>query len=260
MSVSDLRMVELYTQFREVRRSLSELPLANYWDSDAGGRGLRLPHTEAAIDRRRELANAINGYWRELRSAQAWHEVYLPLDAEERVEVLLDHLWSHAAACVDLPYILRGRFIEAVCVLSATVGSSLGRQHSETPEHFSMKEAKRLADSWTSWRALASELSNLGGKEFTAAVGNLRNDRHHGAPDGIELGMRLHAKVSQSEGRNRVSIFIRQPVALAAILAAAEAEYHRSLRCLSAFDALVAEQDSAVTGRFSQKKFSCDSA
>lgn len=254
--MTDERDLELYRQFRGQFQDGSDLglkpaPYPKLFLDDETIDGTAMVYCEMASDTLRELANAVNEFRRYITQLDAWRPVYDAASDDEQYSLLLDHIRPIAHHCLNAPYSIRGRIINATCFVSLFAGRFV-KWPQKRPDwrgkHADMKTAKRLASAWSSWPTLASALGAMNGEDFCLATGNFRDDHHHGHPRSVGMGhvWGVHRVSGEREGWSFASY---PPLAIADLIPLLCTEHHRVRAAFDAYYALLQEQAESVPRR-----------
>lgn len=194
--MDDDKYITIYTQFRRQLQQNTPIqqPLPYDW--------LNLPKTipgewmvyyEMVEDYAREIANVINQFLSGIEKLCAWDKVMLNYKEEEIFYIIHEFIEPLCNMCLNLPYVIRSRFIFSVTHLSYQANRTLlGRDWkddlpSDDQIYFSIMD--KYAANWHSYKRLKQALERLSDKEYQNAVSDYRNQYHHRFPSHIGFGL-----------------------------------------------------------------------
>lgn len=158
-------------------------PLAAVW----------MPYSEMFDEFSQVIANSINELVDYARRLKAWSAVMSTLDNEQTLEVLIEFVAPLATVALNLPYVIRSRFIYATAHLAHQANRALDRNAWKDDLPMDRKIEFRTADKfgkkWRSYEALKQKLEKIAAKDYLDATYDFRNKYHHRMPPQIALGL-----------------------------------------------------------------------
>ncbi len=159
-----------------------------------------------ARDYIRELKNAINSFWSDIRRLLAWSKVYDLSPDECRFDFAVEILDSIASDVLNKPYIVQQRFIYTSSMLlyqtqmildtgfdarKPVKESKIGRAffHELIKEEDPQSKAHRLMDT----------ILKIAGLDFKDSTGNFRNLYHHRIRRNIEVGVSPYVNIVEGK-------------------------------------------------------------
>lgn len=204
----------------------------------------------------RELANSINELTKLVRSLTAWKEVIDGIEDEaEKLGVLSEFVLAQGTIALNLPYVIRSRFIFAAAHLSHQANHA--KQGKEWVDDFPldgdiyMGSAEEYSKGWKRFGKLKLSLEKIAGKAFREDTRDFRNTYNHRFSPRIELGgtgfVTRHVEQGP-EGQSKVwySIGYAGPLSLATIVKVLTAECKHCYKAYDRFKDLVREHEHAM--------------
>ncbi|OEO27853.1 hypothetical protein AX279_00150 [Pseudomonas sp. J237] len=253
--MTDERAIELFTEFR---RNFHTSLVSEYVEPPrlSGGepmRGYMIPFFDAASDTLRELRNSINEFQRWINTLNAWQPIYARSDQSEQFSLLLQHIRPYSALVLGAPQALRGRLIYAATACCGHANYDLHHSNQRlqwADGHVSMKVASRVGQPWTKWPALAEALGDIGQGDFSDETDDFRNQREHGHPRNIALGLTSAISV-RTDGESRSWAFgSKQAIPLEDVIRLSVEQHPLVCRAYRAFCELVEEQFTALMNAY----------
>lgn len=219
--MDDDRALELYGEFRKNYRAQvvveRVVPVATL-DKGNPIPLAKVPFYDLASDTLRELSNTINDFRRWINVLAAWLPIYNRCETEEKLDLLLEHIGTSATLALSAPQAIKGRLIFASAM---SCGHTNYELHRDDPErqwsgkgHLTMKIASRVGQPWASWKMLAPILSELGKGAIYDETDDYRNQREHGHPRNIGIGLTAMFTVEDTKEGRRWAFGARQAIPL----------------------------------------------
>lgn len=131
----------------------------------------------------RELANVINDLTRYTHQLEAWAATVEPLSAEEKLDATHQFIDVLATTAVNLPYVIRSRFIFATAHLchQANITKNPITWIDDLPldGEIYFDTADRAGAGWRKYNPLKRGLENIAGKSYREATHDFRNAYNH---------------------------------------------------------------------------------
>jgi hypothetical protein len=194
-----------------------------------------------------ELANAINHFTHRVHQLQAWASVIQPMSNDDKLKVTHEFIDSLATISVNLPYVIRSRFIFA----SAHLCHQANRSRTgdgwkddlalDTEIHFA--EADRHGAGWRSYNSLKRRLERIGSKSYQSATHDFRNAYNHRFSPRFVLGVTnlVTRSVNGKTGEVRYLIGGQEALDLRTVADLLVVEQGHCDRAFEAFQKLVRE-------------------
>lgn len=201
----------------------------------------------------RELANIINSLTRYTRQLAAWRDVVVKLDNKGRHDVALEFVDPVATIALNLPYVIRSRFIFASAHLShqAARAKLLKAWKDDLPldDEIYFAQAEAAGRPWRNWPKLKTKLERIGDKQYQTATKNFRNTYNHRFSPRIVLGHTnfVTRQVDPATKHVRYGFGVNSPLTLEVVVALIEAQCDHCYGAFEAFQKLVTEQEQEVT-------------
>ncbi|WP_029081818.1 hypothetical protein [Bradyrhizobium sp. th.b2] len=203
--------------------------------------------TEYAI----EIANAVNNLTNHLARIRAWDLVMPSLNDDDRMEALLEFIQPIATDALSLPYAIRSRFIFAIAHLSHQANQALPNFHwsDDLPEDekIGFKEAKRCGQHWLAYPGCKDAFEKIFKGDFEAETLDFRHSHNHRFAPHVMMGLsQFITRKKDAEGNLQYVMGYTQPLELKRIADAIVPQCHHCYDAFEAFQALVAEHETAI--------------
>lgn len=252
--MEDDRAIELYVQFRQNYQNKHISTIIAPSDL-AAGRSLpaytMMPFDSSATDFLRELSNSTNDFRRWINILAAWRPIYDAVDQDEQLSLITEHITPFSTLAMGAPQALRGRMMYA-----AATGCSHANYHLHGGDsrlqwlgsgHINMQVASRIGQPWAAWRDLAPILAEMGHGAIAEETGDFRNQREHGHPRNIGLGITTSVQILDNpEGARGWSIRPSYAISLSSIIDLTTAQHAIAVRAYAALQTLLTAQFEAL--------------
>lgn len=152
-----------------------------------------LPYREMFNEYSRELANSLNDLTNYTHRLKVWASVTSSLSKENTMEATQEFIDPVATLALNLPYVIRSRFIFAVSHLCHQANRSLDgapwKDDLPSDEAIFFATADTYGASWSRYTPLKLRLEKFGDKNYQNATRNFRNAYNHRFSPRIVLGM-----------------------------------------------------------------------
>ncbi|WP_223508710.1 MULTISPECIES: hypothetical protein [unclassified Pseudomonas] len=251
--MEDVRAVELYAEFRRsyqtkrVTTSVTSLVLAG--DQTLPAFPMMMYH-HAVSGILREIWRSTNDFQRWINMLAAWEPIYEACNQVEKLIILGEHIAPIAALVLGAPQALRGRMIFA-----AATGCGHANYHlsGTRPDlqwngsgHLTMNVASRIGQPWANWRQLAPILCELGRGAISEDTDDYRNQREHGHPRNIGMGLTASVSVIEDAGGRSWGIGSKEAIPLETVINVAVGQHAVVVRAYEALCNLAHEQFEAL--------------
>ncbi len=140
----------------------------------------------------RELANSINEMKRIIVSLKAWGKVLGDMNDQEKLDLLVEFIYHSATVGLNLPYVIRSRFIYSVahlCHQANQIKQSEWKDDLPIDEEIYFQEADNYGSNWNTYTNLKVALEQIGNKEYNKNTCDFRNKYNHRYSPMIEIGL-----------------------------------------------------------------------
>lgn len=140
----------------------------------------------------REIANIVNDLGRYTHQLTAWRDVVARLDDDGKMSVANEFVDPLATIALNLPYVIRSRYIFAVAHLchQANHVKQLKSWKDDLPldDKIYFAQADAYGAHWKRYKKLKRSLEHIGAKDYQAATVNFRNTYNHRFSPRIIIG------------------------------------------------------------------------
>lgn len=213
---------------------------------------LWMPYSQMLDEFSRELANIVNDFTRYLHQLHAWAVVVTPMSDEENLEATHSFVDVLATTAVNLPYVIRSRFIFATAQLchQANMTHEMAAWKDDLPldSKIYMADADRSGASWRKYKQLKICIEAIGGQSFREATYDFRNAYNHRFSPRFVVGMTslVTRRVSTRSDQVTYSFGGLPALNLSAVAALLSKERDRCYKAFHAFQGLVHEHEAAI--------------
>lgn len=243
--------------YRQYRQTLKGLPFSGQFMPYNWGNlpdrldALWLPYSTMSEDFARELANTINAFTQDVQRLQAWVIVVEPLSDEKKMYAANEFVDALATTAVNMPYVIRSRFIFATAHLCHQANRAKGPGWKDdlpldTDIHW--KEADECGKPWRKYVRLKQQLEGISGRAYQDATHDFRNAYNHRFSSRFLFGITQLMKrtVDKPTGRVTYSFGGAVPLQLDSLAQLLIKERNGCYRAFDAFQALVHEHEDAI--------------
>ncbi len=246
--MEDEDYIKAYKLFRkELRRVPPSGELISYdWPAlPQNIPGQWMMYFEMLREHARELANILNQFSTYLNMLTAWDRVLGGYEEEESFYFAHEFVNPISTICLNLPYVIRSRFIFSVAHLSHQANMALlpgWKDNLPSDEEIDFSTADRVAGNWRAYNKLKRSLERLGGKSHQTEVSNFRNRYQHRYPPNIHFGLSESVRRQISEtGRVSYAIGYTKPVQIASIVSSLKTQHSIAVACHKRYQELIDE-------------------
>jgi hypothetical protein len=211
-----------------------------------------LPYAEMLREFAPELATTINDLTHGVDQLRAWAAVVPSLSNKQKLHACHEFIDALATLTVNLPYVVRSRFIFATAHLSHQ--ANMVHDHSawldDLPldREIYMAEADARGKRWKTYPTLKRSIEGLYGKAFRAATHEFRDTYNHRFSPRFVIGITqmINRQKDPASGRVSYNLGGLEPLRLDEVADLLAAERDQAYRSFKAFQALVHEQSDAI--------------
>lgn len=256
--MEDDRAVELYAAFRRNYRDKLVPTIVSYPDLASGESmpaSTLLMYNQIVSDSLRELSNSINDFRRCINMLSAWAPIYDASKQDEKLSLLVEHISPFSALALGAPQALRGRMMFAAATACGHANYQLSPASPELQwdgkGHLTMKKASSFGQPWVNWRLLAPILGELGHGSISEETDDYRNQKEHGHPRNIGMGITSFVSVTDHSGGRTMGLGSKEAISLETVIGVGVEQHGLAVRAYEALCDLAREQFDAliVAGR-----------
>jgi len=197
-----------------------------------------------------EIANTINELQRYITSLKAWQNTIDRNEDKERFEIVIEFVSPLATVAINLPYVIRSRFIYSVTHLCHQA-NQIKKQNwvDDLPldEEIYFDVADRYSSLWQSYNKLKLALEKISNKQFQSDTNNFRNKYNHRYSPKIEIGLTgLVTRNVRDGGKVSYGIGYTEPLKINKLVPALTCQYLNCLKAFKEYQKLIEEQISEI--------------
>jgi hypothetical protein len=198
----------------------------------------------------RDLSNSINEYLRYIVDLAAWNSVIEGKNEDETFYILLEFINPVATLAINMPYIIRSRFIYSISHLCHQANRvKLKKWIDDLPPDAEIyfEVADRHAVHWESYKNLKKALEKIDNKDYRVKTNEFRNKYIHRYSQYIEMG--LSGFISRNvdvDGKVSYGLGSRPPLKIARLLPNLKEQHSSCLDSLEKYKFLIEEQISTI--------------
>lgn len=200
----------------------------------------------------RELANIINDFTHYVHQLQAWSEVMAPMTDEEKQEATHEFVDVVATVAVNLPYVIRSRFIFATAHLchQANMTRDFDNWNDDLPldSDIYFDAADKHGAGWRRYNLLKRRLEAINGRAFQAATHDFRHLYNHRFSPRFAVGITNFVTriVDKRNGQVAYAFGGMPPLEMSVVADLLAKERDDCYRAFEAFQGLVREHETAI--------------
>lgn len=245
-------------RYREFRKALKATPCKGKfmpygWSALPDPLPIRwMAYSQMLQEVSNEIANSINDLTRYTHQLEAWNAVISPLDDNKRFEVAHEFIDPLATLALNLPYVIRSRFIFATAHLSNQANSAkLGKTWSDDlplDDEIFFSAADLYGKHWVKYAGLKTRLEKIAGKDMRTATSDFRNTYNHRFSRRIVLGHTNVVTRYVNPATKAVSYGFGglPPLTLEVVIEQLKLQCTRCYAAFGAFQKLVKEHEDAI--------------
>lgn len=248
-------LVELYRQYREALDATvyGARPIAYDWGELPNPlNGVWLPYSEMFNEFSREIANSLNEMNDYSFRLRTWNTVIAPMNDQEKLDAVHEFIDPIATIGLNLPYVIRSRFILAVAHLSHQANRS--RDGASWLDDFPLDNmvyfaaADQFGAPWAAYPAFKRCIEKFGNKQYQTATRDFRNAYNHRFSPRFVIGItQIVTREVDAEAKSIHYTFGGMPaLGLDFVAGLLDEQYQRGREAFSAFRALVREHEASI--------------
>lgn len=211
-----------------------------------------MPYAEMFNEFSQELANTINDLTRYTHQLAAWRDVLARLDDDGKFGAAHEFVDPLATIALNLPYVIRSRFIFAAAHLSHQAGRANApsgwKDDLTLDDEIYFKQADTVGGAWKTWTKLKMKLERIGDKTYQAKTKNFRNTYNHRFSPRVVFGQTKMVTRVVNNKTKQVSYRFggTEPLTLKVVVELLEEQCQACYKAFEAFQKLVNEQERAI--------------
>lgn len=252
-------------RYRQYRKVLKATPFkGRYMPYGWGSLPNSLPfgwmaYSEMFEEFSREIANIINDLSRYTHQLTAWRDVVAGLDDDGKMSVAVEFVDPLATITLNLPYVIRSRFIFAVAHLchQANRAKQLNDWKDDLPldDQVYFAQADTYGALWKRYKKLKKSLEYIGAKDYQVTTINFRNTYNHRFSPRVVIGETqiITRNVDPETKMVRYSYGGTSPLTLEVVVLLLEQQYSHCYKAFECFQELVREHEEAISATLVQE-------
>lgn len=196
-----------------------------------------------------ELANSINQLAITTRKLSIWQKLLETHNEDENIYIVNEFIEPLVTLCLNLPYVIRGRFIFSVAHLSHQANMkkiSNWKDNLVNDRSIDFKVMEKTSKEWGTYPEFRSSLSLLSDTEFSDQVYDFRNKYHHRYPPKVEFGQIQMVSRNMENGKINYGFGYIEPLQISKIVPLLESQHVAAYKSFRKYQVLVNEQISAI--------------
>lgn len=212
-----------------------------------------MPYAEMFIEFSQELANSINDLTRYTHQLAAWRDVVDKLDDEGKFNVAVEFVDPLATIALNLPYVIRSRFIFAATHLSHQAGRTMvpkgWKDDLALDDEIYFAQADAVSGPWQTWTKLKTKLERIGDRSYQGKTKNFRNTYNHRFSPRIVFGQTnvVTRYVDAKTKQVTYEFGGTGPLTMTLVVELLEEQCQRCYKAFEAFQKLVREHEKAIS-------------
>lgn len=199
-----------------------------------------------------ELANTLNALTRYTHQLTAWRGLLTPMGKQQQLDAAVDFIDPVATVAINLPYVIRSRFIFAAAHLCHQANRA--KQGSAWRDEFPLDgkvwfdAADKHGKGWKRYNNFKTRLEKIGAKDYQQGTRDFRNAYNHRFSPLIVLGISqvVTRRVDKANGTVSYGFGGAPALTLPHVVSLLEAQCQHCYRAFDAFQQLVREHESAI--------------
>jgi hypothetical protein len=215
--------------------------------------GVWIPYAEMLREFTYELANSINDLTHSVRRLRAWAKVVPTLTDNQKGHACHEFIDELATLAVNLPYVIRDRFIFAAAHLChqahITCDGSSWADDLPRDRKIKMKHADARGSRWENYPKLKQNLDCMAAEGYSARTHDFRNSYNHRFSPRFVIGITQMVKreeVDKESGRIYYGLGGIEALQLDQVIILLTAERATACSAFEAFQELIHEQSEAI--------------
>lgn len=212
-----------------------------------------------------ELANVVNGLTHYTHQLKAWRDVVNSLDDDGKIDVAVEFIEPLGTLALNLPYVIRSRFIFAAAHLCHQAGmTKVKGWKDDLPlnDEIYFLQADKAGKPWKQYGKFKLKLERVGDKTYQAKTHDFRNRYNHRFSPRIVIGQTGLVTRYVNPASKVVSYGFGGigPLTLPLVVELLEQQCKYCYAAFEAFQKLVQEHEAAITPAVAAELSAMDSA
>lgn len=248
-------LVDLYRQYREALDTIvhEAQPVEYNWGELPNPlNAVWLAYSEMFNEFSREIANSLNELNDYSLRLKAWNTVITPMNDAEKLDATHEFIDPIATIGLNLPYVIRSRFIFAAAHLSHQANRSregaLWRDEFPLDKEVYFDVADKFGALWQRYKAFKQCIEQFGNKEYQAATRDFRNAYNHRFSPRFVVGItNIVTREADTEAKSIHYSYGGMPaLSLDFVAGLMDEQYQLGSKAFRAFQALVREHEASI--------------
>lgn len=247
--------IERYRQYRRVLKATpfkGKIVEYDWGDFPQSLYIIWLPYSQMFDEFSRELANALNALTRYTHQLTAWRDLLAPMTQQQQLDATVDFIDPLATVAINLPYVIRSRFIFAAAHLCHQANRAT--QKTTWKDEFPLdgevwfEAADKHGKGWKRYNIFKTRLEKVGAKDYQQGTHDFRNAYNHRFSPRIVLGTSqlVTRRVDKANGAVSYGFGGTSALTLPHVVSLLEAQCQRCYQAFDAFQQLVREHEVAI--------------
>lgn len=211
-----------------------------------------MPYSQMFDEFSRELANALNTLTRYTHQLTAWRDLLESEDVQTQFSAAVDFIDPIAVVAINLPYVIRSRFIFAAAHLCHQANHA--KQGNTWKDDFPLDSevwfdsADKYGKEWKQYKKFKNRLEKVSAKDYREGTHDFRHAYNHRFSARIVLGISqiVTRRVDESSGGVTYGFGGIQPITLPRLISLLEKQCQHCYLAFDAFEKLIREQEAAI--------------
>jgi hypothetical protein len=248
--------IEKYRQYRRLLKTTPFNGMFVQYDWGALPRPLHvswMAYSQMLDEFSRELANTLNTLTRYTHQLAAWRDLLAPMGEQQQLNTAVEFIDPMATVAVNLPYVIRSRFIFAAAHLCHQANrikqESAWRDEFPLDDEVWFEAADKYGKGWKRYNNFKARLEKIGAKDYQHGTHNFRNAYNHRFSPQIVLGISRVVTRSVDNVNGSVSYAFGGTPALTLprVVSLLEEQCQRCYRAFDAFQQLIREHEAGIS-------------
>lgn len=248
-------LVDLYRQYREaLETTLHEAqPVGYNWGALPNSLDVAwLAYREMFNEFSREFANSLNDLNNYSLRLKAWNTVIAPMADKQKLDATHEFIDPIATIGLNLPYVIRSRFIFAAAHLSHQANRS--REGASWRDEFPLDKevyfdaADKFGATWRTYTTFKQCVEKFGNKEYQTATHDFRNAYNHRFSARFVIGItKIVTREADPQAKSVQYSYGGMPALnLEFVTGLMDKQYQLGSEAFLAFQALVREHEASI--------------
>jgi len=243
------KRLEIYQKYNQAfSRITGDLEYAPYnWGNLPSNMSIHwLVYSQMFDEFSREISNAINKFVHLIDQLDSWQLAFHELSEDDKFEAVHEFVDTIGTVALNLPYVIRSRFIFAVAHLCHQANQALDK--SAWVDNFPLdnevffETADLYASRWKSYKKLKKSLEAIANKRFREETHYFRDKYNHRFSQRIEFGQTgFVTRIVAKDSRVSYGFGFFEPLTLELIVSLLKFQYQACFSAFRQFQQLISE-------------------